>query len=136
MCHGVDMIPSCELLFSPGSCVCWELSSGASLKFCPDTGKFCEGEKGMKSLWRPCRIYECSFCHHCLSDGVGLRVIPLGSLWCQLCQCFVSVQELRVAVCQEVAVNCLFTWGDQQTEWQCQGAPARSSECPVAFSGP
>lgn len=53
-----------------------------------------------------------------------------------VCQCFVSVQELRVAVCQEVAVNYAFAWRDQQTEWQCQGAPVRSSECPVAFSGP
>lgn len=45
---------------------------------------------------------------------------------------FSQLRNSRVAVCQEMAVNYLFAQRDQQTERQCQGAPARSSVCRVS----
>lgn len=86
----------------------------------------------MESLSCPCRAYGCSFCHQFLSD-VGLSVIPSmcsGILVASVSVlCFSQFRNSWVAVCQEMAVNYLFAKHDQQTEWQCQGAPVRSSVC-------
>lgn len=103
------MMSSCELLFSPGSFVYWELSSEASLKSCANVREFWEGEEGwvLQDFWvlllPPLFKWWCRF--KCDSSLMGL--VSGGTCVSAL---FQSAQKLpsRVAVCQEVAVNYLF----------------------------
>lgn len=74
-----------------------------------------------------------SLCKWCCRLKCDSSLIDLVSGGINVSALFQSVQKLGVAVCQEMAVNYLFAQPGQQTEWQCQGAPVRSSVCRVSW---